>query len=381
MASVPSPDPAVADREALRAALRAGLLLGWTSVVGIAVVLVFGPEVRSPTAVAVLTGVGALAHTFLATLDWPQLLRTRRGRLLLDAWGAGVLVAVCALAIFAGGQSRLDLLLLLVVPFLAITHQERPGQLAGWLVAAGAAFLAAVLAPDDRLETGEVLLHLVLLVGATLLGLSLTRALERQALGRAEAARRAALEGALLAEAHHRVKNSLQVVSDLLLLGRPADPTAAAVLDRAAGRIRSIAAVHRALESRAGAPVAAPELVTALVEAIAPDVPVRVHVAEQLTLSADRAQSLGVVVNELLTNALEHGSPPFALELVPHGDEIALLVQDAGDGPDVAGDDAGPADGLGLVLVRQIVGAGLNGRIETRGGAVRVTFPFRAPGT
>ncbi len=143
----------------------------------------------------------------------------------------------------------------------------------------------------------------MLLAGSTLLGLELARAVRRHALVGAEAARRAELEGAMLAEAHHRVKNSLQVVAELLLLGRPEDAESAAAFDRAAERIHSIAAVHQVLASRRGGRVQAPELLDAVVAGYED-----VHVdAEPVELPFPIAQNLGVIVNELVTNAIQHG--------------------------------------------------------------------------
>src|SRR5207244_170202 len=60
------------------------------------------------------------------------------------------------------------------------------------------------------------------------------------------AAARAELERTLAKEANHRIKNDLQTVADLLLLGRPAGSDGTPFDDTAA-RIRSIATVHRLL--------------------------------------------------------------------------------------------------------------------------------------
>lgn len=243
MAAVSVPE-SPADDPALREALRAGGLLGWASLAAVVVALVAGVPIREAGFVADATAVAAAAHATMVRLPWRTLLPTPRGRLLLDLWAAGVLLAVTGLVLTAGGRSRLDLLLLLVVPFLATSHDDGGRALGLWLAAAAAAFGVAVGLAPDPLPLGEALLHLVVLAGGTLLGLTLTRAVRRQAVARAEQARRAELEGAMLAEAHHRVKNSLQVVADLLLLGRPDDAAGAAALDRAAERITAIAAVH-----------------------------------------------------------------------------------------------------------------------------------------
>lgn len=332
----------------LHETLRAGTLLGWTSVAAVVVALLVGVPIADATLVAVLTGVAAVAHLVMARLPWATLLPTPRGRLLIDLWAGGVLVSVCGLVLIAGGESRLDLLLLLVVPFLAISNDDNPRALALWMTVAAAGFAVSVGFAPDPLPASEALFHLVLLAGSTLLGLQLARAVR-------EATRRAELEGAMLAESHHRVKNSLQVVAELLQLGGPA------AVDRASERIQSIAAVHDVLARRRGGRVPAPDLLDAVVAGYDG---VTVHAAP-LELPFPIAQNLGVVVNELVANAVQHGEAPVSVELTPG----ELVVRDAGGGPASL-----EGSGLGLALVRQVVRNGLFGTVELRDGAVFVTF-------
>lgn len=355
----------MADRIPLHEALRAGTALGWTSVAAVITALAVGVPIEDAELVAVLTGLAAIAHFVMARLPWATLLPTPRGRLLIDLWAGGVLISVCGLVLIAGGQSRLDLLLLLVVPFLAISHDDDPRELFAWMVVAAVAFGASVGLAPEALPVPEALLHLVLLVGSTVLSLMLARSVRRNALAVTEAVQRAELEGAMLAESHHRVKNSLQVVAELLLLGRPSDGEGAEAFDRAAERIHAIAAVHQVLASRRGGRVQAPELLDAIVAGYD-----GVHVeAEPLELPFAQAQHLGVVVNELVTNALQHGLAPVSVRLTGDG---VLTVRDAGGGPSA---EALAAPGLGLTLVRQVVTNGLHGTLERDvDGAVRIDF-------
>jgi two-component sensor histidine kinase len=332
----------------LHETLRAGTLLGWTSVAAVVLALLVGVPIEDSALVWALTGVAAVAHLVVARLPWATLLPTPRGRLLIDLWAGGVLGSVCGLVLIAGGQSRLDLLLLLVVPFLAISNDDNPRALAAWMAVAALGFGVSVGFAPDPLPAPEALFHLVLLAGSTLLGLQLARAVR-------EATRRAELEGAMLAEAHHRVKNSLQVVAELLQLGGPA------AVDRASERIQSIAAVHDVLARRRGGRVPAPDLLDAVVagyDGVTVD-------AVPLELPFPIAQNLGVVVNELVTNALQHGTPPVHVSLTAG----ELVVRDAGGGPSSL-----EGSGLGLTLVRQVVKNGLFGTVSLQDGAVRITF-------
>ena len=363
-------------------AVRAAALLGWLSIVAVLVGLAIGLPVAHDEVVLATTLAAAIGHGGLGLLPWARLLPTPRGRLLLNAWSAALIAGVCGLVLTAGGESRLDLLFFLVVPFLAIVHRGRP--LALWLLAAAAGFVAATGLATDPLPRSELVLHLLLLVGAGALGRQLAGAIRRQTEASVEAVRRAELEGAMLAEGHHRVKNSLQVVADLLLLGRPeagdvgaaagpggagrgtperaADPGVA--FDHAAARIRSIAAVHDVLAERRGGRVPADELLRAVIDAAHPGA-AALH-ADPVALPFQRAQHLGVVVNELVTNAHEHGAGPVAVRLTHDAGRgrATLEVADAGPGPSRA---SWESPGLGLRLVRQVVESGLRGRIERRG--------------
>jgi hypothetical protein len=96
----------------------------------------------------------------------------------------------------------------------------------------------------------------------------------------------------------------------------------------------------------------------ALLERIAEGAPVPVAIeAEPAALDPSTAQKLGIVANELITNAFQHGAPPIVVQL-KGGRETRLQVDDRGTGP------AGNEPGLGLQLVRDMVEQGLRGRFE-----------------
>jgi two-component sensor histidine kinase len=103
-------------------------------------------------------------------------------------------------------------------------------------------------------------------------------------------------------------------------------------------------------------------------------VPIAVDAAP-IPLDASTAQKLGVIANELITNAYQHGAPPLAVELTT-GPRTRLRVEDGGN-------SLGGSSGFGLHLVRRIVEQGLRGQFElTRipGGGTRaeVVFPARS---
>ncbi|WP_221242969.1 histidine kinase dimerization/phosphoacceptor domain -containing protein [Conexibacter arvalis] len=376
--------------DARREAMRAGLLLGWLSVAAVLVELALGMPVRHETAVVALALAAAIGNGAMPFVPWGRLLPERYSGAgtLLDLWAGALLVFVGALVVLAGAEARFDLLLFLVLPFIAVTHEGR--RLAAWLAATAIVFAAAMALAPAPLDAGEIALHAVLLIASATLALALARATRRTAEAAARAAAAAELEQALLAESHHRIKNSLQTVADLLLLGRPEDASGGEAFDATAARIRSIAAVHHLLAGERGGTVAADELLRTVVAASASPREEVVVVSDELRLHSAQAQQLGVIANELVANALRHGGPPIAVVLASAGGgEVVLEVRDGGRagavsaGADAAsrggsaaggnGAGAGGADGrrapsataaptgLGLTLVRQIAEAGLGG--------------------
>jgi two-component sensor histidine kinase len=348
-------------------AVRAAALLGWLSVAAVLVGIVVGLPVRHESVVLVTTALGAAGHAALGLLPWSRILPTRRGRLLLDAWSVALLGGTAGLVVTAGGASRLDLLFFLVVSFLAMVHEG--WRLVAWLSAAAGTFVLAAALTVDPLPRPEAVLHLVLLVAAAVLGRQLAAALRRQATARTAAIRRAELEGAMLAEGHHRVKNSLQVVADLLMLARPDDDAGGEAFDQAGARIRSIAAVHAVLASRSGGRVPADELLAAVVDAAHPT-GTTLDVAP-VALPFQQAQHVGVVVNELVTNAVQHGEGLVRVSLTAEDDGVVIRVADDGPGPSP---ERWAAPGLGLQLVRQVVQQGLRGTLEATEDGIVARF-------
>jgi len=346
-------------------ALELGLWLGWLAIAAVLSGLAFDIGSRERWLLVGLTVAAAAGNAAMMFVPWRRWLEDRRGRLLVDLW-SGALVGFVATLVFAGGSS-FALLLFLTVPFIAVVQSGWRRWF--WLAANGATCaLAVALVPLPVGVTAMRLALVAAVVGATLV---LARTIRRETAAHRRAAARAELEHALAAEANHRIKNNLQTVADLLLLGRPEDGDAQAFDDTAA-RIRSVATIHRLLtngEDRVDA--------RALLEGIAEGAPVPVAIrTDSAALDASTAQKLGIVANELITNAFQHGEPPIEVRL-HGGHRIRLDVDDRGPGPD------GEGAGLGLRLVRQVVEQALGGRFELAalpGGGTRaeVVLPEQA---
>ncbi|WPB58994.1 AAA family ATPase [Xylophilus sp. GOD-11R] len=185
----------------------------------------------------------------------------------------------------------------------------------------------------------------------------------------------------LLQEVHHRVKNNLQLISSLLSLqaSRIADPKVVELFTESRNRVRSMALVHENLY-RAGNFARVPmaqhlqNLCGQLARAYgAHERGVRLRATvDDIHLSLDRAVSCGLIVNELVSNALKHafsdrsaGEVQVALRAAPDG-RHALTVSDDGVGLP-AHIDWARAGSLGLQLVDDLAQQ-LHGEVDARRG-------------
>jgi two-component sensor histidine kinase len=342
-------------------ALQFGSWLGWLSIIAVLGGLALDAGSKHRWFLLALTLTASLGNAAAMFVPWREWLHIRRGRLLLDLWSGG-LIGFVAVLVFTGGEN-FALLLFLAIPFIAVVQVGwRRGF---WLaVSGGTCALAAALVP---LPAGATAMRLALVAAAVAAVLVLARTIRREAASHKRAAARAELERTLTTEANHRIKNNLQTAADLLLLGRPKGGDGRAFDDTAA-RIQSIATVHRLLTET-------DDLVDAgaLLNSIANGVPVPVLIeAEPATFDASSAQKVGIVANELITNAFQHGSPPIAVRLESGEYQHRLRVDDCGKG-------ANDATGLGLQLVQRVVEQGLRGRfaLSTRpGGGTRAEALF-----
>ncbi len=169
-------------------------------------------------------------------------------------------------------------------------------------------------------------------------------------------------------EAHHRVKNTLQIAASLLSLHTRATESAEvrAALQESHGRLHLLAKAHEMLSARADGAQAIlmPTLLHAIGEALREsfsEMAGRVRLlitSEPIVLSPDDAIPLGLLVNEAVTNAYKHAFPQgtsgmIALNLVRDAqDTIVLRIMDNGAGMDTTVRDGS----LGLKLIRNLAG-------------------------
>lgn len=197
----------------------------------------------------------------------------------------------------------------------------------------------------------------------------------------------------MLKEVDHRIKNSLLIVSSLLHLQAKGAGAAESQFHKAAARISAIAAVHQQLhKSDYVGTVQLDEYLSNLCQEIAsascgPDCAWTLLVdAVPITISNDIAVPLALIVNELLTNAIQHSRPigdggTIHVVISSHPDCFSVSVSDPGGGPDPAQTTFGLGTRLVEALTRQI-NATITKRNLVASYVVTVTVPhLRSPGT
>jgi two-component sensor histidine kinase len=194
----------------------------------------------------------------------------------------------------------------------------------------------------------------------------------------------------LLHEVNHRIANSLGLIAAMVRMQASAlsDPVAVQALQETQTRITAVGEVHRRLymHNRIGL-VALKDYLEAFVEDLQTtlndrDKPHRLSVeVEPITVTTDKAVSLGVMVGELVTNAFKYAYPDGAageirISLEREGIERAVLaVADDGQGFDPSLEAKGT--GLGSKILRALA-QNIQGEISFDGaaGGSRVSLRF-----
>lgn len=241
-----------------------------------------------------------------------------------------------------------------------------------------------VLEVDSRSEGEFSEDDLAFLQGAAnILGM----AIERQ---RREADLAAAVEHQkmLLQEMNHRVKNSLQIVASMLRLQASSvdTPELKAILNQAAVRTASVGKAYERLTYDGGDDRidlgAYLRTVLADIDYLAENATVSFQPTDKVALRADRAILIGLIVNELVTNAAKYAYPPgirgpVTVALRGDRDLAVITVADEGCGlpPDY---DSGDKQSLGSRLVVAL-SEQLHGNLTFTTGSGGTRFSLNVP--
>jgi PAS domain S-box-containing protein len=191
-------------------------------------------------------------------------------------------------------------------------------------------------------------------------------------------------------ETHHRVKNNLQVITALVNLQeiQYEENIPVAEMTRLMQHIRSLASIHDLLTHQAQTDAEVSEVtVRDVMDKLLPSLQAMVgdrtisFTVQDLRLPVRLSSTFAVLVNELVSNALKHGSGKIHVSFRVQDDTAILTVTDEGTGfPE--GFDPVSAANTGLDLIDSLSRVDLGGDVryenQTEGGA-RVVIEFPVP--
>ena len=195
----------------------------------------------------------------------------------------------------------------------------------------------------------------------------------------------------LLREIHHRVKNNLQVISSLLYLQsrKSSDPMVIDALLESQRRVKSMVLIHEKLyRSEDLSNIDYRQYITALTNSLFRSyrldmsrISLRTEI-DKIMLSTDSAIQCGLIINELVSNAIKHAFPgeksgEITISLINVKDDaMTLSVSDNGVGlPEDF--ELENSDTLGMQLVKTLVGQ-MNGTLDIiNSGGSSFTINFK----
>lgn len=302
-------------------------------------------------------------------LDLPD----RMGRE-VPRWMAELIVAFAGIGLAVGVRVGVDMAAPNIVPFalsfpVIAAATLLAGPRAGLMTLVGCQLLTwyAILPPQRSFEITSLttFLNLLLSTVAQLVMLAAVAAYRKVAVS-SHNRDREQIDGLSLAleEIDHRTKNNFQIAISLLTIQARAtsDPALKAGLSRAATRLQAIASVYKNLalssadlqEIRLHAHLE--EICARLCEGLLPPAVSLELECQPVIVGHELAIRIGLIVNELVTNAAKHAFPEgtgnIRVQLSTIHGRIELIVSD--DGRGLGHQAVRDSDGLGTRLVAML---------------------------
>lgn len=318
-------------------------------------------------------------------LDLPGELEGRLPRIATE-----IIVALAGIGLGVGLRLMLDQLIPGVVPFaisfpIIAAATLIAGPRAGLITMIGCQLLVwyAVMPPQRSfaLETPAQAVSLILATASQTVML-LAIVAYRRMMSRLEIESSQRIEDLSLAlrEIDHRTKNNFQLAVGLLEIeGRNSEDQALrSALNRAAARLQAIGAAYRnlALSSTDLTAIRLHDYLEDMCERLregllSPAVLLKLE-AEPVTVPQEMAVRIGLLVNELVTNAAKHAFPEgvgvITVSLNDEGSRLRLVISDDGKGFDPGKASNGLGTRLIAMLTRQL---GANASVGSGKGTTR----------
>ncbi len=193
----------------------------------------------------------------------------------------------------------------------------------------------------------------------------------------------------LLREIHHRVKNNLQVISSLLYLQseKLTDPAAQDALNIGRGRVKSMALIHKNLygvnqSSEVDLKMYLEDLTLELFDSYnIRDEEIQMNTSiEQMSVDVDTLVPLGLILNELISNALKYafeGKATGLLSIQAYQEQNKLIIKVDDDGIGIT-KNASKSNTFGTELIQSFVSqlsAEITRQIEG-GTKIKISIPL-----
>jgi len=189
----------------------------------------------------------------------------------------------------------------------------------------------------------------------------------------------------LARELNHRVKNLFAVILAIVQMSAKGSPEAKPVVAKISARIHALVTAHDVTQGALDRPVVnLRELVETAIAPYCSDSEACDVEGEDMTLSAKLAVPLGLVLHELVTNAVKYGAwrgqgGTVAVRWQRDGEEIRLVWREDGEKLDLSLGATGSREGFGSVLIRTSAQQ-LSGTVErdfhATGIEVKLAFPL-----
>jgi len=247
-------------------------------------------------------------------------------------------------------------------------------------------------------QTAGALAGLVLVLGLAVVMFSQYRIIRRNNVILAENNRKISEQSEkmnmLMKELHHRVKNNLQIVSNLLSLqgNRLTDDDAKKIIKAGQQRIETMSIIHRSLYSQETVNMVnmrdyINDLLGSILQSFGieeneTDLFIMVGVEE---LEVDIAMPLGLIINEWITNSFKHAfhdveRPAITLNLVEISNHMQLEIKDNGPGFDLSKwEQANRSFGVRLIKVLSKQLEGQCRVVQGSGAFFQLEIPLNAP--
>ena len=188
----------------------------------------------------------------------------------------------------------------------------------------------------------------------------------------------------LAKELNHRVKNLFAVILAIVKMSARGDTAAAPAVDRIANRIHALVTAHDVTQGTAQhATVDIADLVGKVIAPYRSSSEQCEIDGGSLVIAGRHAVPLGLVLHELVTNAVKYGAWAQAGGLLrvrwhAEADRVRLVWEETAAHPIAAGDSTGAREGFGSALIRSSerqLGGTISRRFESHGIVVEMDFP------